>query len=541
MTTMTNSQKTVFGVSLCIYIFFFGVIWSFFNQQFFIKQLGTEEQKYTLFSENAFYYSFYQDLTEAKNLPDFHAILLSNGQVEAPLIIKPIVSFNLAPEIIVATLYRPIQVLLPQLSPFNFYMLFVFGINALVFPLLYLTTITIYKTKKFFQIGAIVTLFAFLNLNYLTRSFTYPALRENFALPFLIILILLIAKYNDIPKKYSNYLLAGVTLINLLFWQFSFFTLLPIVSIALFIFRPSTHLKYLALSILVLLFIRSGSFTHVFEFVQDKISYKPDFDSLIYSCERAFNPPTIYMIQTLIKKLVLPLYFFSLLFLGYQYQFKGKKLTTGHIFLVLISLIFLIYCINSNRFFVLFLPFAVITAIYPFTQMPDEYFLIAFAILGVSLIQNSPNLTLNQSKPNFSDKISLTNWINKNTSPDDVFTGTMQTTSFVRLLTGRRITNHPQYETKSNRQTTKDTYLVYTHTTPEKIHEIMTHHHTKYLILDESSCFSSTSMGCFIEDLYQDQGYDLKASRLFCEIDFSTSKLFTPVYTTPTYIVLKVL
>ena len=89
------------------------------------------------------------------------------------------------------------------------------------------------------------------------------------------------------------------------------------------------------------------------------------------------------------------------------------------------------------------------------------------------------------------DTVDLMNWIQVNTDPDTVITGSMQLMAGVKLCTGRTIANHPHFEDKALRDRTRQLYQFYGKVSPEEVYTNLVKYNVNYMILEDSICYSS--------------------------------------------------
>ncbi|TKR63371.1 hypothetical protein L596_027211 [Steinernema carpocapsae] len=158
------------------------------------------------------------------------------------------------------------------------------------------------------------------------------------------------------------------------------------------------------------------------------------------------------------------------------------------------------------------------------------------------------------------DTVALMEWIEKDTKPEAVFTGSMQLLAGVLCCTGRRLTNHPHFEDRWLRDRTQKLYQIYGRTAVPEVHAVLKAEFSNYVILEDSIC-RAPSTGCSTNDLIDmangnqpDAGLgafvpgSLKKSKMprFCEQirhieEPQNKKYFAKVFENRTFRVYKVL
>ncbi|KAJ1610211.1 transmembrane domain-containing protein [Cryptosporidium canis] len=262
-----RSSSNIRSGTVCMHtikmVFFSSTIFSLFlilrHRKILLRSY--EEQKMSMFSETAFYYSFYEDMVNSsdKIYNIIHKMILDD-RTEYPDVINSISRFNIYQEIILGILYRVFKAFdnrvkaAAQLvysfkysgnllrdalgyyiygddsiilsTPFNFYYFCVnlilgFGMGVLCGTCTYITGGS--YISGFTCMGF---LFGNFRLRLLSRISSLP-LRENFALPFIwvnnIILISIIrsTSVKHLKKKWIFLYLSSLLLLE--FWQFSVF------------------------------------------------------------------------------------------------------------------------------------------------------------------------------------------------------------------------------------------------------------------------------------------------------------------------------
>eukprot|EP01134_Creolimax_fragrantissima_P000073 CFRG0073T1 len=195
------------------------------------RTIAFEEKGYNLYSEQAFYYSYYDDIVKAPSLGDGLHDLIINKRSEYPDTINTLNRFNIYPELIMGVAYRMIGKAISK-DQFDFMIL-------IVQSLVGIQTAAIYVTARLFgrsnMCGLAAAMFVTLNFFEYSRAQTHPMLRENFALPFLWIQMGLM--YGCVSIDATLIRLVALTMAStvfLLFWQFSQYPLL-LQSVALFL------------------------------------------------------------------------------------------------------------------------------------------------------------------------------------------------------------------------------------------------------------------------------------------------------------------
>lgn len=242
-----------FCLLLCSSVFVFRVF-VHMHEYFYLDE---DDQHALLFSENAFYYSFYHDaVVRADSLKQAFELLVHDNRSEYGHEINAIQRFNIFPELFFALLYRfgnalsSGQLGASLLSPLTFYLfgvVSVFGIGIVAF--LRLARVLSKKqqqqqqqdensstsstfehlTSNFFDgwfAGCVTVLLAAINYHYVTRIQLHPPLRENFGVPFFLLQLTAVAKLllrrGSARDQFELFL---TTTMFLLVWQFAHFLL----------------------------------------------------------------------------------------------------------------------------------------------------------------------------------------------------------------------------------------------------------------------------------------------------------------------------
>ena len=196
------------------------------------NSISTLDRQLTLYSEQAFYTSFYWDIaTSNASISEGITNLLYDSRSEYPGVINAIERFNVYPEVVAALIYRTFKSVMPD-DPLLFmaqYLYVLSGIEgaAIVFFAAFLGRSVIAPV--------VALVFCFAYQPYATRINTQLTLRENYAVPFLwlqiAILTFILQRALDATQRQplSKGLLAALVVVTLSFmlsWQFAQFVLL---------------------------------------------------------------------------------------------------------------------------------------------------------------------------------------------------------------------------------------------------------------------------------------------------------------------------
>ncbi|EWC89041.1 hypothetical protein PFNF54_02163 [Plasmodium falciparum NF54] len=88
------------------------------------------EQKLSLYSEESFYFSFYNDIVKSNTFGEGINYLLKDNRSEYPDTINAIKRFNIYPEIILGALWKGLNLESYILTPYNFYVYAVIFLQA---------------------------------------------------------------------------------------------------------------------------------------------------------------------------------------------------------------------------------------------------------------------------------------------------------------------------------------------------------------------------------------------------------------------------
>ncbi|KJP84970.1 hypothetical protein AK88_05393, partial [Plasmodium fragile] len=192
------------------------------------------EQKLSLYSEESFYFSFYDDIVNAETYLEGIKLLIHDDRSEYPNTINAIRRFNIYPEIILGTVWRAFNLKERFLTPFNFYVYAVLLSQAASVSTLFF--FAVYLGRSY--ISGVIFLMLFFSCyreKFIMRLSAFP-LRENFSLVYMWCNILLIYTILRESKKRRTAYLVCLFLSSFLFfitWQFSVFVTLTHV-VALF-------------------------------------------------------------------------------------------------------------------------------------------------------------------------------------------------------------------------------------------------------------------------------------------------------------------
>jgi len=211
----------------CVYLLVLSRRWTF-GWRNRIFGLSAELQELNLFSENAFYYSFFREVTDA---PSFSAAvrgMVEDTRSEYPTTINAFSRFNIYQEVALGLVYRYVADVLPEVvTPFLFYSgaLLVWsavGVAALTF--------TVARLGRSELAGVFCGgLYTMMLAVPVSRAIGIHviALRENFAVPLLQIAV---AALTILVRSPGNRVAWAVCLVSsalfMVFWQFGPFVML---------------------------------------------------------------------------------------------------------------------------------------------------------------------------------------------------------------------------------------------------------------------------------------------------------------------------
>eukprot|EP00045_Choanoeca_perplexa_P011267 m.118693 g.118693 ORF g.118693 m.118693 type:complete len:661 (+) comp15570_c0_seq3:149-2131(+) len=200
-------------------------------QNALLKQTGYQhrsalEKQLLLYSEQAFYYSFYTDVANAATWQDAYFALSTDNRTEHPDTINSLSRFNVWPEAITAVAYRSVAhtVSMPPQDFYNAVLVLLAGLQWA--GLCYL----IASCTRNPAAGVLGLLLCGLLVKTATRLPSQPALRENWAMPWFwwhtAALCQLVQPTGRAQQQFATavYLVTGVCMICS--WQFTPFLLL---------------------------------------------------------------------------------------------------------------------------------------------------------------------------------------------------------------------------------------------------------------------------------------------------------------------------
>lgn len=517
--------------------------WYIYTTRNSYSNLNIKEKKLLLFSENAFYYSFYDDLVNGKKIND----LFKTDSVQYPDKINVVLEYKIAPEILLGSVFPLFRGL--KIEVIDFYLYGTFLMVGLTAALVFLSSWTL--SGSLLSSLMAFSLF-FFSLPFSTRAPAFPALRENFAIPFWLLSIYLVQRTLKLKNESSNtgfFIFMGALMTQLLFWHFSNYNLILLaVGIAVYYFltkKSSFRLMFITTVVFITIgyltrFLNSEDGNHVIKYLLYRSSLiEGDFHTMIHWCDGVFQGLNLDIIESLSKNLLLP---FAAL--G---GFLSSK-NNGKLFWILTALLHLVMAMVSNRFLVLAIPLLAVLAgeIYSWDEK-GEFFrvwrLIVIIVFGVSVFSYSTtNLKLYLSEryvPNLY-QTGLVNWIEKNTKETSVFSGPMNLTPTIRLLADRKIANNPFYENQASRARNLDVYQIYNKISEKKYHEILKKINTDYVVVDKNFCYMNTIGKCSLEGIFMAEEKD-PSLKILCRSISSNSSNFKEAYSNSQYAVYKVL
>ncbi|KMZ95887.1 hypothetical protein PVMG_03961 [Plasmodium vivax Mauritania I] len=165
---METGQLKLFLFSLLVCLFAALTFYKRFRYTFYRNY---EEQKLSLYSEESFYFSFFDDIVKSETYLEGLKLLLRDDRSEYPNTINAIRRFNIYPEVVLGTVWRVFNLKESFLTPFNFY---------------------VYAGRSYIS-GAIFLMlfFSCYREKFIMRLSAFP-LRENFASVYMWCNILLI-------------------------------------------------------------------------------------------------------------------------------------------------------------------------------------------------------------------------------------------------------------------------------------------------------------------------------------------------------------
>lgn len=542
------SNKFLPVLFLLITFFSSFLAWKIFLRTTGYEKMIQKEREMLFFSENALYYSFYKQLINSDTLGKGVQSLISTDRIQYPDNINVIKEYNIYAELTLGFTYRLLTDLGVTPDPMDFYLKSVFLISGLAVGLIFIIS---YKVNTSISSAIISILFFISSWPYSSRAINSPALRENFAVPLLLLTLLLINKIIK-DRKYSKtnaLFLTVLILLQLLLWQFSLFTVSVTIMGLILVSKPyfSKDIRIISLTTIILIFLVfvlqnrgvSGGSGHVINYLLFRLGFMPgDFHSMMYFCSSAFDGLNLYLIKTLTQNF---LTIFAII--GALLMWKGK---CGRVWL-LWAIGFGLMALIANRFLVLAIPlWAIIAGKTASTEETKKLFgttgwswLLVLIVLISTVTSDRLSNSITQRQRYFPDEIGLINWIENSTNINDAFSASMSTNSTVFLSTGRRITNNPFYESSYSRNKNYEVYQMYNRLSQEDLLKNLKNNKTNYLIIDYPICYLRSANGCLAEDLFLNEKKDSSLPPL-CTV-LSTNNYFELSYENPSYRVFKVL
>jgi len=548
----------IIGLILSIFVYG-GFLTVIFQKTYFFQNTSEDYKKQIFYSENAFYYSFYEQLAKTSNWGGEMKKNRSNDRVQYPEKINVFKKYNIWPEVLGSILYRISGEKL-AVDVFDYYIGYVIVLSALGMGILYLLAYELTGSI----VGAVMSVFfVIMSFPWSTRLISYPGLRENFGIPTLILQVYLLVRYFKYKKKKNWWLVIGATILHVLFWQFSTYTLL-IEIVAIFILNTKRKDEKLLTDVMVLIItmifcklLISGvdSNNHVLDYLKFQLfKTVPNFHIMMYHCNGGFEIINEKILGALFENLLLLMMVFG--WLGVKF-IKGRE---GKVFqfVTMLSLGYLFFGVIANRFIVLAIPFLALSAVMVFSgiywnnivgkknnilKLLAKSGLLMFVFISWGLIKSSDVMGYlkNGVSNNYSSSIEPYKWINENTDINSVFGASMPLTSKILLMTGRKISNNPFYEDANNRQKTYEIYRMYGRESEGAMYEIARKNALNYLIVEKNMCYGKTITGCSSYDLYITEDRNKTLPPLCQILGKNNSKYFETVFENNSYRIIKVL
>lgn len=528
------------------------VLSSYFNFKVFTVKthyysINKKEKNLLFFSENAFYYSFYDRLTRSENLGSGLAEFSKDDSVLYPDRINSLKEFNIAPEILLSVGFKLSEKFNLSIGPMDFYLYGVFSFVGLTFALVFLGALLVSGS----YLAAFVSLaLMVVSVPYSTRATIFPALRENFTVPLWLATLILI--YLQTRAKTFSFrivvLLTFLTAGQLLFWQFGVVNLL--IALAGFLalnLNNKKVSKYLTLIIFgtVSLYVfvwekgLSGG-SHMSNFFMYRLGLiEADFHTMLYSCNESFSGIDLTIFDKLLKNMLIP---FSILGL-----FSIVGIRKKWVWIIWVSIYFIMATISS-RFLILAIPILAIVSSEAFNWDVDgigkSVWKWAVAIVFVlSLFFYSRETVYGFLQQKFYvgyDQVKLIEWIEKNTTQQSVFASSMNWTPAIRLSANRKIVNNPFYESHQSRQRNLEVYQVYNRVDEAEYLKILQRIKVNYLVVDNNFCFSNMGRSCSLDNIFVNEKRNPSLPILCRKLAINSSQ-FKLVYSNGSYSVYEVL
>jgi hypothetical protein len=510
------------------------------------------DKESSLFSENAFYYSYYKRFQSAEPLSTVFHSLAADDEFTYPVKTVSFFSFNLWPEIFIGSLYRMIG----KGSAFNFYVFFA-GLATMSIFLVPLAFTLVEKRPWFVLLFSYLILLS--NIGFISRFQFAPILREIFAFPFFFVFMMALFSYVRSGKKQQLWIAALSTFFCGIFWQFSVLSFLLINAILLaFWFFTKAELKqrceklllsqyyvwillciclglndfylfswnfsllfcfYLAkkfkknsiwflFPVLPLLF--GYSFGHIISLVKSFFGIE-NFDSVLYSSIQAFRPLQAEQYKFFILNGTL------LMILATLAQFK--KLPREIKFMAVFPIAFTVPAMLVLRLTPLAV-FSWVTYIFCCLQYFNKTAL-TILLLTMTGLLGYKNEIKYVSQELFVQpfQTDLVLYAQSNIPPGAVIATDFPVSSALALNTQLKFILHPQYESYESRRRNQIFSRVYAYYSPDSIETYMKEFHPDYLILDMRRCETNPFSEKIVNTLHAE--HPRESTRKFCEIDFS--------------------
>ncbi|GAW78975.1 hypothetical protein, conserved [Plasmodium gonderi] len=251
-------EKCKLKLFLCSFFVWIFVAFTFYKRYRYDFYRNYEEQKVSLYSEESFYFSFFDDIVKSKTYMEGINLLIHDNRSEYPNTINAIRRFNVYPEIVLGTLWRVLNLKEHVATPYNFYVYAVLLSQAASVSTLFF--FSVYLGRSY--ISGVIFLMLFFSCfreKFIMRLSAF-SLRENFSSVYmwcniLFIYMILREKKARFECKKSPFHLVCLFLSSLLFfitWQFSVFVMLTHVvtlfGLDLLGFRIQKELNYILIT-----------------------------------------------------------------------------------------------------------------------------------------------------------------------------------------------------------------------------------------------------------------------------------------------------
>lgn len=252
---ISSTKNLIIGTlfSLIFSYFHFKHVDILFENDKHFSHLSNLERELSFRTESALYYFYFKNLVvdyqmnymDKSLLELLNNLIIRDNRTEFPNVINSLQRFNLYPEITIAVLYRYLHQLnflskscwqvnredyLPPVEscegseePIYFYSKSVFILHGLLMIFLFWLSWSI--NNESILSGIISCLSYFYNHEEATRVMWVPALRESFSFPFHLLQLWCLVSFLKVPSRKNQAFLIVSSLIYLLPWQFSQFSL----------------------------------------------------------------------------------------------------------------------------------------------------------------------------------------------------------------------------------------------------------------------------------------------------------------------------